>query len=109
MGPASSSQGIFHIHARQVQEATQSFSRLASAVRNGTPVDLDRLRQDSESYWESFCGSYFQYRKRCPRCRVLLPDVCGSARFAGTAFLPLSRLGIVWGLGCAVLETALPW
>ena len=28
-------------------------SRLASAVRNGTPVDLDRLRQDSESYWES--------------------------------------------------------
>ena len=24
MGPASSSQGIFHTHARQVQEATQS-------------------------------------------------------------------------------------
>ena len=33
--------------------------------------------------------------------RVLLPDVCGSA-----AFLPLSRLGIVFGVGCAVLDLA---
>ena len=30
---------------------------------------------------------------------MLLPDVCGSARFAGTASLPLSRPGIVFGWG----------
>ena len=36
-----------------------------------------------------------------PRCRVLLPDVCSSARFAGTPSPPLSRLDIVFGLGCS--------
>ena len=59
-------------HTCETSTGSNAVSSRLAAVCNGTPVDLDRLRQDSNSYWDSWWGSYFQYRKMCPRCRVLL-------------------------------------
>ena len=91
---------------RQVQEATQSFP--------GLPVQFAM-----EHLWA--WTDYAKIARATGRASgvlissigrgalvagLLLPDVCGSARFAGTAFLPLSRLGTVFGRGCAVLDLA---